>query len=134
MNCIECDCFDDALGCVCMTSCPKIPRRNPNNTTKRGRWIKAPCSEKNGDSYCSECNHFDWSDCNFCSHCGADMRDTKDLLVFSKRKRLSELYKKWQKENDIKDCPLSIVTFLYSNDLLNTDNVLSFIAKEGDAG
>ena len=41
---------------------------------KQGEWIKAECSEKNGDSKCSLCGHFDWSDCNFCSQCGADMR------------------------------------------------------------
>ena len=40
---------------------------------KHGHWIKAQCSEKNGDAHCSECNHFDWSDFNYCSKCGAKM-------------------------------------------------------------
>lgn len=40
---------------------------------RHGEWIKAPYSEKCGDSYCSECNHFDWSDCKYCSNCGAKM-------------------------------------------------------------
>ena len=44
---------------------------------RRGEWIKVPCSEKNGDAHCSECNHWDWSDCNFCSNCGANMRGEK---------------------------------------------------------
>lgn len=38
-----------------------------------GTWIKAECSEKNGDSTCSACGHWDWSDCNYCSQCGAKM-------------------------------------------------------------
>ena len=38
-----------------------------------GEWIKAACSEKDGDAHCSECNHWDWSDCNYCSNCGAKM-------------------------------------------------------------
>lgn len=40
---------------------------------KHGKWIKAWCSEKDGNSNCSECNHWDWSDCNYCSNCGAKM-------------------------------------------------------------
>lgn len=38
-----------------------------------GKWIKAPCSEKNGDATCSLCGHWDWSDCKYCSNCGAKM-------------------------------------------------------------
>lgn len=44
---------------------------------KRAYWIKAPCSEKDGDSNCSACNHFDWSDCKYCSECGAKMDGDK---------------------------------------------------------
>lgn len=40
---------------------------------KHGYWMKAQYSEKCGDAYCSECNHFDWSDCKYCSECGARM-------------------------------------------------------------
>lgn len=38
---------------------------------REGKWIKAPCSEKDGDATCSVCGHWDWSDCNYCSNCGA---------------------------------------------------------------
>jgi hypothetical protein len=38
---------------------------------KHGKWIKAGCSEKDGNANCSECGHWDWSDCNYCSNCGA---------------------------------------------------------------
>lgn len=40
---------------------------------RRARWIKAECSEKDGDATCSACGHWDWSDCNYCSNCGAKM-------------------------------------------------------------
>lgn len=36
-------------------------------------WVKAECSEKDGDSNCSVCGHWDWSDCKYCSNCGAKM-------------------------------------------------------------
>ena len=41
---------------------------------KEGEWIKATCSEKDGNAHCSVCNHWDWSDCNYCSKCGAKMK------------------------------------------------------------
>ena len=40
---------------------------------RHGKWIKASCSEKDGDAHCSECNHWDWSDYKYCSECGAKM-------------------------------------------------------------
>lgn len=40
-----------------------------------GTWIKAECSEKDGDSNCSVCGHWDWSDCKYCSNCGAKMKE-----------------------------------------------------------
>lgn len=40
---------------------------------KVGKWLKAECSEKDGDAICSTCGHRDWSDCNYCSNCGAKM-------------------------------------------------------------
>lgn len=38
-----------------------------------GKWVDALYVEKYGDAYCSECNHFDWSNLNYCSNCGARM-------------------------------------------------------------
>ena len=42
---------------------------------RHGKWIKAPCSEKDGNAHCSVCDHWDWSDCKYCSECGAKMTD-----------------------------------------------------------
>lgn len=39
----------------------------------QAEWISAPCSEKDGNATCSACGHWDWSDCNYCSCCGAEM-------------------------------------------------------------
>lgn len=47
---------------------------------RHGKWIKAECSEKNGDATCSLCRHWDWSDCKYCSNCGAKMT-VKETLV-----------------------------------------------------
>lgn len=51
----------------------KIDETPDKNGIRHGKWIKAPCSEKDGDAHCSECNHWDWSDCKYCSECGAKM-------------------------------------------------------------
>jgi hypothetical protein len=53
--------------------CLKFKNKADYIELKRGYWVKAPYSEKCGDAHCSECNHFDWSDCNYCSKCGARM-------------------------------------------------------------
>lgn len=53
--------------------CPDFKNKADVAEVKRGKWIKTPYSEKDGDSHCSECSHFDWSDCDYCSYCGARM-------------------------------------------------------------
>ena len=53
------------------------------------------------------------------------------FLFFSDRKRLSEEYTKWLKENNAKDCAFNLVTFLEMNDLLNRKNVVKFLESEG---
>lgn len=54
------------------------------------------------------------------------------MLFYSQRKALAELYEKWIKENNIKDCPESVVAFLVGNDLMNVENALAFIKKGGE--
>lgn len=57
-NIMDCKCFKDHISLV---------------EVVHGRWIKAECSEKDGNSSCSECGHWDWNDCNYCPNCGAKM-------------------------------------------------------------
>ena len=46
-------------------------------------------------------------------HSGGVGVATKQMIYFSTRKRLEELYKEWLKENPtIKDCPFNVITFL----------------------
>jgi len=53
----------------------------PTNSNKKyGTWILAECSEKDGNANCSECGHWDWNDCKFCSECGIEMK-TKENEV-----------------------------------------------------
>lgn len=59
-----------------LVSYTQLPREQvPDITSRTGTWIKAECSEKDGDSTCSLCGHFDWSDCKYCSECGAKMKN-----------------------------------------------------------
>ena len=55
-------------------NCPYYIQTADVVEVRHGEWIKAPCSEKDGNARCSECNHWDWSDCNYCLNCGAKMR------------------------------------------------------------
>lgn len=58
-----------------LVSYTQLPREQvPDITSRTGCWVKAECSEKDGDATCSACGHWDWSDCNYCSNCGAKMR------------------------------------------------------------
>ena len=45
----------------------------PTVEIRQGKWIKAECSESDGDAHCSICDSWDWSDKKYCSNCGAKM-------------------------------------------------------------
>ena len=69
--------LEDALSVMpalemCTSALKKLPTADATPVV-HGRWIKAECSEKDGNSNCSECGHWDWDDCNYCSKCGARM-------------------------------------------------------------
>lgn len=62
-----------------LVSYTQLPREQvPDITSRTGTWIKAECSEKDGDSNCSLCGHWDWDTCKYCSECGAKMRKEKN--------------------------------------------------------
>ena len=42
-------------------------------------WVKASCSEWDGDANCSYCGNWDWSDKKYCSSCGAKMDGDKTV-------------------------------------------------------
>lgn len=70
-GCDECEIYHTYDGKPSIENCEHF--RADEAEVKHGKWIKTPCSEKDGDAHCSECNHFDWSDCHYCSWCGARM-------------------------------------------------------------
>ena len=62
-----------------LVSYTQLPREQvPDITSRTGTWIKAECSEKDGDSTCSLCGHWDWDTCKYCSECGAKMKKEKN--------------------------------------------------------
>lgn len=38
-----------------------------------GKWLKAECSEKDGNANCSVCGQWEWDDRRYCPNCGAKM-------------------------------------------------------------
>lgn len=59
--------------------------------------------------------------------CGRTVTD--DMLLFSKRKELAKIYEKWIKENGVKDCAESVISFLHINELINSRKATEFINK-----
>lgn len=57
------------------------------------------------------------------------MYDPANFLLFSERLELKELYDKWIVENDIRDCPVAVITFLCVNGLINIDKTKTFIKE-----
>lgn len=52
------------------------------------------------------------------------------MLLFTRRKKLEEAYRKWLSENpQAKDCAFSCISFLKLNNLINVDRALEFIEK-----
>lgn len=55
------------------------------------------------------------------------------MVYLSKRERLEEKYKEFLDENeDVKDCPLSLITFLEMNGILDEDKVNIFLEESDD--
>ena len=52
------------------------------------------------------------------------------MLLFGKRKKLEEAYRKWLSENpQVKDCAFNCISFLELNNLINVEKALEFIEK-----
>lgn len=50
-------------------------------------------------------------------------------LFFGDRVKLQEMYAKWSYENNVLDCPLSVIGFLESNGLINVEAAAKFIEE-----
>ena len=70
-TCKGCDCFDPDFGCVCMTKCPRAPKKEYVEV-KHGEWITLEAEI--GLYSCSLCGHkILRAECNYCPNCGAKM-------------------------------------------------------------
>jgi len=49
------------------------------------------------------------------------------MLLFNNRRKLESLFLKWCNENGVAKTPLSVVSFLQINGLINEDKALEFI-------
>lgn len=51
-------------------------------------------------------------------------------LLYSERMQIATLYRKWLEDLRVADCPENLITFLYSNGLLDVKSVVEFVQKE----
>lgn len=55
------------------------------------------------------------------------------MVLFNKRKMLEDKYKEFLENNkEVKDCPLSVITFLEMNSILDEDEVNKFLEESDD--
>lgn len=64
---------------------------------------------------------------NNCKGCNETRNPSK--LRFHNRNRLARLYRKWQTDNDVFNCPESVIGFLISNGLINEEAAVKFVEK-----
>lgn len=50
-----------------------VTLKHIKNDDKHARWIRAECSEKDGNANCSNCGQWDWDDAKYCKGCGSKM-------------------------------------------------------------
>ena len=55
------------------------------------------------------------------------------LFLFSRRKRLAEIFEKWAEENGVATTPLGVITYLYIEGLLDTEKAQRLINQKEEA-
>ena len=55
------------------------------------------------------------------------------MLWFTQRKALATIYGRWIRENNIKDCPESVIGFLVAKHLIDEDEARKFIKKHTES-
>lgn len=52
------------------------------------------------------------------------------MLFFSQRKLIADSYEKWLSENpSVKDCPLTLISFLVSMDLIDEEKAMDYLRE-----
>lgn len=49
------------------------------------------------------------------------------MIFFNRRRMLEEQYYKWIKENNLKDCPFNVITFMVAYDLIDEEMMTKFL-------
>lgn len=62
--------------------------------------------------------------------CTLSCEPRREYLLFSERRMIATLYRKWLEDSRAADCPENFMAFLYSNGLLNVKSVVKFVQKE----
>ena len=52
------------------------------------------------------------------------------MLFFHKRRELENRYYEWIKENGVKDCPFSVISFMALYGLTNDEKIMEFFEGE----
>ncbi len=81
---------------------------------------------------CNRCGHN--KTCERIMHCGEECPlwvPMTNLLTFSHRLELSELFDKWANENKADKSPLSVITFLVCEGLIAIDKTHKYLKDKG---
>lgn len=54
------------------------------------------------------------------------------MIFFNRRRMLEEQYYKWIRENGVKDCPFSVISFMVAYDLVDEEMVTKFLEENKD--
>ena len=52
------------------------------------------------------------------------------MIWFNKRHQLAKCFESWAKENQAAICPLNVITWLLTDNMLNEENVLKYLDKK----
>ena len=52
------------------------------------------------------------------------------MIFFNRRRMLEEQYYKWIKENNLKDCPFTVITFMDCYGLVDEEMVTKFLEEK----
>lgn len=52
------------------------------------------------------------------------------MIWFSKRKKLADMFEKWAKENNVLNCPTSVITWLLMNNCLNENKCYELLKEK----
>lgn len=64
------------------------------------------------------------------NECTLSCEPSRVNLLYSERRSIATLYRRWLEDRRVADCPENLIAFLYSNGLLDVKSVVKFVQKE----